>query len=214
MHCPLCSCGEVQFHQALVRRDCFVCTQCSLIFVAGQYHISIDDERRRYDLHDNTVDNGGYVRFLSQVVHEVGRHHPAGAAVLDYGCGKNAVLTKLFNNAGYRCDPYDPLYNYPLCPDRQGTYDVIVLCEVVEHCRDLAPVLSDIKRYLHHHGMVLIRTRTYPHGGDLSGWWYGQDITHINFFSKRTLEYVARQIHRVLEERVGDDLFLMLSSST
>ncbi len=190
MNCPLCSsprCDRVDDDGLRV----FVkCAACSLVFVPEEYHVSGDAERARYALHDNTETNAGYVRFLSEVADVAGKAVPDGVRFLDYGCGPNAVLAGILRGRGWVCDTFDPLYGYP-GEDLAPGYGMIILCEVIEHLRDLRASLEDVARLLDAAGAVAVRTRCYPGTGRFSAWWYARDSTHINFFSPEALETAA-----------------------
>ncbi len=178
--------------------------------------VSIDDERVRYGHHDNTRENAGYVRFLGEVAEVVGGIAPVSARILDFGSGENAVLAHLLRDQGHDCAAYDPLYGIGAemladsrwrsralpggAETREGVetlpglprqYDVIVLCEVIEHLRDLRDELARIRACLAPGGRVVVRTQCYPSLAALPTWWYARDATHINFFAPATLDVAA-----------------------
>jgi 2-polyprenyl-3-methyl-5-hydroxy-6-metoxy-1,4-benzoquinol methylase len=161
------------------------------VFVPEAQWLSLEDERARYAHHDNSPSNEGYVRFLGEVAHVVCGLVEPGARVLDFGSGEQAVLTELLRARGQKCTAYDPLYD--LGPDALGEqYDVIVVCEVIEHLRGLRAELIRLAGRLRPGGHLVVRTRCYPSLADLPAWWYARDPTHINFFAKPTLEHAAR----------------------
>ena len=208
MKCPLCESSE---HREADRdeRRCFIrCVNCGLVFVPKAFHLTREQERRRYDLHDNTKGNRGYLRFLTQVADIVETACPPPGRLLDYGCGEDAVLTALLRRRGRRCDPFDPLYGYEL-PPSPPRYDMIILCEVIEHFRKVRSSLQEIGRLLEERGKILVRTQCYPSAGKIVRWWYAQDPTHINFFSHRALECAAGLLDRRLEATAVKDIYLM-----
>ncbi|MBN1575706.1 MAG: methyltransferase domain-containing protein [Chitinispirillaceae bacterium] len=179
-----------------------------MIFVPNAFHLSLEQERRRYDLHDNTETNTGYVRFLTQVADIVETVCLSPGRILDYGCGRDAVLTTLLRHRGRACDPYDPLYDY--APPAGGArYDAVILCEVIEHCRDVQCSLREIRELLDERGIVVVRTQVYPAVRELSRWWYAHDMTHVNFFSRPALEFAAALLGRTLEATAAGDIFVM-----
>lgn len=165
------------------------------MFVPEQYHLSIELEKKRYALHDNTIGNAGYVRFLTEVVDTVAPYTDDASNVLDYGCGENAVLARLLRQRGVRCEVYDPMY-YPTVPEKTEGYDAIILCEVIEHCRNLNEVIVFIQELLSVKGVVCVRTQCYSEVSAMPEWWYAQDPTHIHFFSQKALEVVAQRLNR------------------
>jgi hypothetical protein len=184
------ACGSFFIDQ---RRTFTICNDCELVFVPESGHCSIEDEKKRYALHDNRVDNNGYVRFLDEIVDVVGSIHYPGQRILDFGCGKHAVLGELLHRKGYECDSYDPLYGIGMaCHSKR--YDVVVLCEVVEHLRRLNDETVIIKNMLDPQGKVVVRTNQYPSREEFGAWWYKEDPTHINFFSRESLIVFGRTI--------------------
>jgi hypothetical protein len=203
MNCRLCNsagCNEL-FSDKI--RSYFHCEKCGLIFVPECGHVSIEEEIKRYALHENSPDHEGYVGFLSDLVSIVIKQSPVNGRILDYGSGQRAVLTGLLQGRGYNCTAYDPLYkigNDALAK----TYDTVVLCEVIEHLRDLPEELSIIKKAAGRTGTIIIRTRIHPLPEHFAGWWYKNDITHINFFSGVTIDTLAAMLGR--EKSQNDEL--------
>lgn len=153
--------------------------------------LSVDDERARYAHHDNTATNEGYVRFLGEVVDVVDGLVAPGARVLDFGSGEHQVLVRLLRERGHAGVAYDPLYG--IGPEALGEqYDVIVLCEVIEHLRALRGELAKLAQSLCSGGRIVVRTRCYPSLAEIPEWWYTRDPTHINFFAQGTLDVAAR----------------------
>jgi 2-polyprenyl-3-methyl-5-hydroxy-6-metoxy-1,4-benzoquinol methylase len=177
------------------------------VFVPRQYHLSTDQEQQRYDLHDNTESNAGYVRFLEQVADVVENACPPPGSLLDFGCGREAVLARLLRRRGRQCDAYDQYYGYvPSWHERR--YDMVILCEVIEHCRDVRRTILDIRSMLGRNGAVTMRTRTLPATIPLERWWYAHDLTHVNFFSQGALAIVADLLQLRLEKTPAEDIFL------
>jgi SAM-dependent methyltransferase len=230
--CPLCGSGALspvsrdERHRRLFR----LCRDCALISVPPQYRLSKTDEAARYALHDNTLSNQGYVDFLNEVADvAVGaasemprRRLSAGGTseppvkLLDFGCGKNAALCRLLERRGMDCRSYDPLYENLRLPEIADKYDIIAACEVVEHLRDLAGELRFMRGLLRDGGAIIIRTRLYDGAdvdigagaSDFKNWWYAQDPTHINFFSRKSLDMVASIFDKRIEETGYMDIFI------
>lgn len=185
-----------------------VCRACGLHGVPSSEYLSIELEKERYDLHDNTAANTGYVSFLTEVADVVQPLHRPGMSLLDYGCGKNAVLCGILEKRGIECCRYDPLYAHPL-PATPNCFDGIILCEVVEHLRDISGTLGQIERLLTQKGFLVLRTQLCPQSQPIATWWYAQDPTHVNFFSRSALLTLARMLHRQLEDTAFGDIFLI-----
>ncbi len=210
MKCPLCEALDSRDVGSDKRRQFFLCNSCGLIFVPNAFHPTPEQAKQRYDLHDNTESNQGYVRFLTQVAEIIDASVAPTARILDYGCGKGAILTALLQQRGKQCDPFDPLYDFQL-PGKniRKPYDAIVLCEVIEHCSDVRCTLREIGQLLDERGVVLVRTQCYPAIQNMARWWYAQDLTHVNFFSRCALETAAEILHRKLVDTSVRDIFLI-----
>jgi hypothetical protein len=206
MICPLCSdpsCREL--HREAGRRF-FLCEQCGLIFVPAADHISADDERRRYSLHDNSAGHDGYVRFLGELARVITDRYTPDDALLDFGCGGEAVLTGMLNEQGFRCTAYDPLYG--IGPDAlDHSYDLVILCEVIEHVRDLPAEIGHLQQAVKPGGAVIVRTRLYPSAEGFAGWWYKNDSTHVNFFNDAAMAFLAGKLKRGVTA-IMPDIFL------
>jgi len=232
--CPLCNSGALSLisQDERHRRPFYLCQDCALISVPPRYHLSKADESARYALHDNTLSNQGYVDFLTEVaevaVNVASEMSHTGLPVngdfsdrpviklLDFGCGKEAVLCRLLERRGIECHPYDPLYDDLRLPDVIDKYDIIAACEVVEHLRDIAGELRFMRGLLRDGGAVIVRTRLYDDAdvdvGDgasaFQNWWYAQDPTHINFFGRKSLDRLALIINKRIKETEHRDIFI------
>jgi hypothetical protein len=208
MNCRLCDssdCNQI-FRDDV--RSYRLCGNCGLIFVPVSEHVSVEEEKKRYDLHENSADHEGYLRFLNECADVIVKETPVSARILDYGSGRNAVLTRLLRDRGYDCTAYDPLYG--IGKDAlEETYDAVVLCEVVEHIRDLKKELVNIKNAAGISGKIFIRTQLYPSLENFPQWWYRNDITHINFFSGQSIAKLATLLGRPEVQQQGEDIFIL-----
>jgi len=171
-------------------REFVYCPNCGLVSVPRTFWLSEDEERVRYAHHDNTSSNDGYVQFLGQVADVVAGLAMDQTRVLDFGSGENAVLADILRRRGFDCTAYDPLYGQGQAA-LHSRYDIMILCEVIEHLRDLRGEMQSIKRCLGSGGRVVVRTQCYPSVDAVASWWYARDATHLHFFAERTLEFAA-----------------------
>jgi len=208
MNCRLCdsACSIELFSDDF--RSYFHCEKCGLIFVPARDHVCGDEEKSRYDLHDNSACHEGYVRFLNEIVTIIEAQCSPSDHLLDYGSGKNSVLSRILKERGYGCTAYDPLYGIG-AGALAKSYDAIILNEVIEHVRDLRNEALLIKKAAGNTGTIIIRTRRYPSLDTFSGWWYKNDITHINFFSRQTLTHFAAMVGRENVLPCGENIFLL-----
>lgn len=190
MNCRLCESTDCSFFISDKKRDFILCNTCALLFVPEKDLVTIHSEKERYALHNNTADNEVYVTYLKEFTREIKRVPVSNPRVLDFGSGQDKVLTHVLRESGYNCYAYDPLYGIGI-EHLNDKFDIIILCEVVEHLRDLRKEMNVIKKILRPHGYVIIRTELYKNRGAFIDWWYTKDITHINFFSLYTIEKLA-----------------------
>jgi SAM-dependent methyltransferase len=196
MDCPVC--GAPPSNETLVlrggKRSFTRCSSCLLIRAREESVLDEKAERERYLLHDNTESNAEYAGYLDRYATEilVPRLHP-GARLLDFGCGQEAVLGNLLTRKGFSCASYDKFF-HPDGEALEGSYDAVVLVEVLEHLHDVGKAFSVLLRLLREDGLLFIRTRL--HNGDRDqflAWWYVQDPTHVAFYAARTMKWVSRR---------------------
>ena len=117
---------------------------------------------------------------------------------LDFGCGPGPALAKMFNDAGYIMDIYDP-YFFPNETIFSKLYDFISCTEVLEHVFDPAKVIFDLNKILKKDGWLGIMTNFYDENIDFASWYYRKDPTHVAFYSKETLTNIASNMSWTLE---------------
>ena len=109
--CPLC--GERKDLSPVTGaddRDYLLCPTCHLIFVTAADLPTADQERERYQLHRNSIEDSGYVRFLKSVLSPLLPQLSPEMRGLDYGCGPTPVLAEIMARRNFRCDIYDPFF--------------------------------------------------------------------------------------------------------
>jgi hypothetical protein len=207
MNCRLCEKNLVEKFCENSTRTFYRCSNCELIFVPQNYFLSLEEEKARYDLHYNSIGNKGYVNYLETIVRIVSDSVPRNESIIDFGSGENAVLTELLKNNGYDCTAYDPLYGREVNQDR-NSFDIVIACEVMEHLRDLRKELSLIRMLLKDSFRIIIRTQISPSNEQFLKWWYIQDLTHVNFFSLKSLEIISKMLDCDLEMTDKSDIFI------
>ena len=133
--CPLCRTEKVQEYAEDKRRDYYQCQVCSLVFVPSSQFLSAEDEKKRYDLHQNSPQDLNYRRFLSRLFLPLQEHLAPGSHGLDFGSGPEPTLSRMFEEAGHRMTLFDHFYE-PVPAALEREYDFITASEVVEHLRD------------------------------------------------------------------------------
>jgi SAM-dependent methyltransferase len=207
LRCPLCDApGAVHFHRDR-RREYLRCIECSLVFVPPGYHLDREQEKAEYDLHQNTLDDSGYRRFLARLADPLLASLPAGARGLDFGCGPGPALAAMLVEAGCEVSLYDVFYE----PDPEAleqSYQFITATEVVEHLRHPGAELSRLWQMLEPGGCLGVMTKLVIDAAAFATWHYKSDPTHISFFSDRTWRWWAENVDARLE-RIGSDVALL-----
>ena len=91
---------------------------------------------------------------------------------------------------GFEVALYDPFFH----PDRsvlKTTYDFIACTETVEHFRNPEAELHQLKSLLEPGGWLGVMTGMLEDWDEFPGWYYHRDPTHICFYSKTTMQWIA-----------------------
>jgi len=209
--CPLCGGKQIMhYHQDKVRdkvRDYLQCGTCDLVFVPPAQHLSSQEERAYYDLHENHPDDPGYRRFLSRLFIPLNARLAANSSGLDFGSGPGPALAAMLGEAGHQVSLYDPHY----APDKtvlDASYDFITLSEVAEHLAEPGRELDCLWRMLRPGGCLAIMTKRVRDREAFKTWHYITDPTHIAYFSEATFYWlVERWSARI--EIIGNDVVLI-----
>lgn len=204
--CVLCGGSLSHFYQDN-RRSYSVCDCCELVQVPSCEHLSAEDEKAIYDLHENSPDDSGYRRFLSRAFKPVTEHLDAGAKGLDFGCGPGPVLSEMFDEVGYPCSNYD-LYYFPDRSVLEARYDFITATEVIEHLSQPRKVLGQLWGILESGGVLAIMTKRWLSKDAFASWHYKNDMTHIIFFNEATFIWVAQWLDAELIVEGADVVLL------
>ena len=187
--CPLCSGNSEPFHDD-PGRAFYRCPDCDLIFVANEHLPPLKDELARYALHDNRFDDPDYRAFLSRLAGPIIARTSLGAHGLDYGCGQAPVLADILSASGRPTASYDPHFrrDSALLSRR---YDFLTCSEVVEHVHDPLPMFELFARLMDRGGVIGVMTGLSDDAGPFADWWYRRDPTHVRFYSRATMGWVA-----------------------
>ncbi len=176
-------------------RTFYFCPVCELIFVPSAEWLSPEEEKLRYANHENSAHNSEYVRYLTGISREIDRIPTPHPKILDFGSGPEYVLTRVLRKRGFDCEPYDPVYDLGE-EQLSSQFDIVIICETIEHVRDIQKELLLLQRVCNPRGYIFIHTELYPRKEDFLHWWYALDPTHINFFSDNALVTLARLLKR------------------
>jgi len=192
-NCPLCKSSEIELFHSDRRTEFFKCEDCGLVFVPEKYYLSGEDEMSRYNLHENTHDNQGYLNFLNRIIDLISSLAIKGSRGLDFGSGPVPVLAELLAVKGYNISVYDIYY----APDRSvlnKKYDFITIVEVLEHLKDPEKELRKLWGCLSPGGVIGIMTKFLPEKkGEFYSWNYKNDPTHICFYSESVFKWISKR---------------------
>jgi SAM-dependent methyltransferase len=201
MNCPLCDSGSAPFFKGPLG-EYNRCTECLGIFLLPQYHLSSDEERTRYEKHNNDVKDLRYQGFVQHLVDAVKSGYEKNASILDYGCGTGPVISYLLEKDGYETILYDP-YFQPDASVFEGRFDVIILSEVMEHFLNPKKEFVRLFSLLRPGGKIFCLTELYDEGIDFSSWHYKNDETHVFFYHRRSIEFIAEKYGRDIHSIYG-----------
>jgi 2-polyprenyl-3-methyl-5-hydroxy-6-metoxy-1,4-benzoquinol methylase len=149
-----------------------------------------DDERARYEQHNNDVENKGYQRFVQPIVEYIKTHmEPDHSTGLDFGAGTGPVIAKLLREAGYTVNLYDPFF-HPHDEYLNQSYDYIIACEVVEHFHRPKKEFALLRKLLKSGGHLVLMTDLLPADTAFQEWYYKNDETHVFFYHPDTFETI------------------------
>ena len=190
-YCPLCAKPENSSHfYSDSIRNYYRCSRCNLIHVPPYQHLSPEDERREYDKHQNSPEDEGYRKFLNRLFIPLNDRISPGSHGLDFGSGPGPTLSVMFGEAGHHISLYDPFY----APDTNvlnGKYDFITASEVVEHLNNPVAEVNLLWSILKPGGWLGIMTKLALDREAFAHWHYKEDSTHVCFFSKETMDWLA-----------------------
>lgn len=209
--CPLCFTDKTHHfaYQKSYRRNFYECEECSLIFVDRGELLSSEEEKSRYDLHENHIRSKGYEKFLRRLIDPLKKYVILDDKGLDYGEGPYPMLREIFAEDGYKnINGYDPLYN-PSESALMDHYKFIICCEVIEHTKNPRKELKRMESLLENDGYLAMSTGIYSKDHDFLGWQYTHDDTHINFFTDDTVLWIVDNLKLEIIERAKD--FILFS---
>lgn len=190
IRCPLC--GEPDpYRLAAGRRTYWRCRACRLVHLDPSLHPTLEQERAIYDLHENSVDDPAYRRFLWRTAQQVVMRIPRGAQGLDFGCGPGPALVAMLEEHGYRMRAYDPFYRPDPAP-LALTYDFITCTEVAEHLHRPLREFGRLRALLRPGGLLVVQTRLAVDDAAFAEWSYCRDPTHVSFYDVESFGWLAR----------------------
>ncbi len=188
--CPLCG-ALTSFLLRPRDRELYVCATCDLVHVPQRWHLSPAAQRDRYLLHQNRIDDDGYVRMLQRPIDVLRAQATGVRRVLDYGSGPSPLLVELLRRQGYDAEGYDPLFSPRT--DEPASFDAVISVETVEHFADPRAELRRMIEIVRPSGWLLVMTQLHGGAETFADWWYVRDATHVAFYSARTFDWLCRR---------------------
>ena len=171
-------------------RDFVQCGVCDLVSVPRRFHVGAEAEQKRYLEHNNDPDDPDYRAFLDRLWSQLRPRLRPGSKGLDYGAGPGPALAAMMAEDGFEASVYDKHFH----PDRAvlgRTYDFIVCTETAEHFDDPARDFGELDGLLGAGGWLGVMTAMLDDWADFPEWYYHRDTTHIAFYSRHTMRWIA-----------------------
>jgi len=179
------------------------CPICQLILRDKSDYYTPDEEKNRYSLHQNSIDDKGYrdyfLRFFeeTQIIKSQTNIPQKG---LDYGSGPIPVLAYVAKQTyNIEMDCYDVFFS-PQKVYTSKQYDFITCTEVIEHISKPLETFDLFREHLVDGGIVAMMTQLHNSDRDsFFSWFYIRDRSHVTFYSMKTMEYVAKKVGLKIE---------------
>ncbi len=187
--CPLCGSLSENFFQ----EKFFICSTCSGIFRPKHFLLDSISEKKRYETHNNDVNDIRYQNFVSPITKAIFKEYTSTHQGLDFGAGTGPVISKLLTDDGYNIKLYDPYFhNFPELLNHQ--YDYIACCEVVEHFYDPLKEFKLLKSLLKNNGALFCMTSLYDATIGFTKWYYKDDPAHVFIYQKETITWIQNNV--------------------
>lgn len=194
--CKICGHDTISYQHPKMDILFHECTNCEFIFKDEINYVSREKEIKKYDEHHNSLDDVGYVNFLTDFIESAVWPFIKAGKALDFGSGPSPILAAILKDVyHFDVDIYDLYYAIDKIYEKK-LYDLITTTEVIEHLIDPLKAFQLFHKHLKPQGILSIMTLFHPKDKDtLFNWHYIRDDTHISFFTLKTLRYIANLYH-------------------
>ncbi len=198
MDCPLCFSSETRLFAQKHGRDFWRCRVCALTWVDPAQFLSASEEKSRYLLHENDPNDERYRAWLAQVSDVLLPKLLPDSHGLDFGSGPGPTLSLMMAEAGHEVTIYDPFF----APDQSildETYDFITCTETAEHFHNPHKEFTLLNSCLRAGGWLGVMTQILDDDERFADWWYIRDETHVAFYKRETMAWIAAHFGWTLE---------------
>ena len=192
--CPLCLQEKTALFYvrrgSIGERDFHICEVCDLVFVPERFHLGWREQLERYRSHNNHLYDRDYREFLSRLFDQLLPYVVPGHSALDYGSGPGPALAAMMSEAGLSVSTYDPFFQ----PDESPLdvrYDIVTCTETAEHFVKPSVDFDKLDSVLNPSGWLGVMTGMLDSWDQFKDWYYHKDPTHISFYSRRTMMWIA-----------------------
>lgn len=195
INCKICGENTIKIHHEKMKIDYFNCYNCQFIFKDDKYILSPEEEIKRYNTHNNSINDPKYVEYFYKFLNNaLFPFVEKGKKGLDFGSGPSPVLAEILKrNHDFDMDIYD-LYYSPEKIYVGKTYDFITTTEVIEHLESPMDYFKLFNKLLNDDGILCVMTLLHPKDiQKFINWHYIRDKSHISFFTLETMEYIGEK---------------------
>lgn len=193
IECTLCQANALLINE-VNQKKYYKCTRCLSILLSPAYYISKEEERSRYEEHNNDIEDTGYQKFVSPLVNSIKELFNPEHTGLDFGSGTGPVITKLLRDEGFNIDLYDPFFCNK--PEKLAVhYDYIACCEVIEHFHHPEKEFRLLRSLLKPGGALFCMTEVYSDNINFPKWYYKNDPTHVFFYHAEAFNWIKTNLN-------------------
>lgn len=200
--CPLCNqANTFEFHNESKghRRRFFKCNCCKLVFADPNQLLNSNIEKSRYENHKNSEKTDGYIKFLETLINPMKKYITREHRGLDFGSGPYPMLVETLKNESFQIEGFDPYF----ANDEKllkAKYDYVFCCEVSEHFNFPLKSFMQLFDLVNQGGVIGLKTTLLADSIDFSTWYYKSDDTHVSFYSRESMEWIATNFNlKILE---------------
>ncbi|MEN8125876.1 MAG: class I SAM-dependent methyltransferase [Bacteroidota bacterium] len=185
--CPLCSTIGSTLYKTQ-KQHFYLCKNCKGIFLDKKFHLNKNEEKVRYYLHQNHINDHGYIKFADPIISFVRDLFNSTHQGLDFGAGHTPVISEVLKRDGFQVDIFDPLF-FNDTKVFNKKYDFITCCEVIEHFYNPKKEFELLHKMLKPNGKLICMTHIF-NGIDFASWYYKTDPTHVFLYQEETLKWI------------------------